>query len=164
MDVYRDFRDLLDALARENARYLVVGAHAVAFHTEPRYTKDLDVWIEPTRANAQRVWRALVRFGAPLADVSVEDFTNEDTVYQIGVEPIRIDILTGIDGVRFATAWRNRATAQFGGIPVQIIGKRELIRAKRAAGRPHDRIDVDRLLLERRQRRARRGRGRRPMG
>jgi hypothetical protein len=155
MDVYRDFKDLLDALARESARYLVVGAHAVAFHSEPRYTKDLDIWIDSSPANARRVWRALVRFGAPLAGVDVRDLMNEETVYQIGVEPIRIDILAGLDGVRFDTAWRHRITSRFGGVPVQIIGKRELIRAKRAAGRPQDKLDVMRMLPVRRKRRRR---------
>jgi hypothetical protein len=93
MNGNRDFRDLLQCLNEAGARYLIVGAYAVIYHSEPRYTKDLDIWTEPTPDNAGRVWNALVQFGAPLADLTIADLTNPDVVFQMGIEPNRIDII-----------------------------------------------------------------------
>lgn len=152
MDVNRDFCDLLRALNDARARYLVVGAHAVAFHAEPRYTKDLDVWVEATRANAARVWEALISFGAPLKGRSPADFADPRAVYQMGIEPNRVDIVMGIDGVTFRTAWRNRVTSSYGGVPFSVLGFRDLVRAKRAANRPQDRLDLAHLLAASAQR------------
>ena len=100
-----DFRDLFAALNEAQANYLVVGAHAVAFYAEPRFTKDLDVWVEASPVNAPRVLAALQAFGAPLGTASEADFQVPGAVLQIGVAPNRIDITTQIDGVAFGEAW-----------------------------------------------------------
>jgi len=140
-----DFKDLFRIFSEEQVDFLVVGAHAVAFHAEPRYTKDLDVLVRPSPENAERVWRALARFGAPLKDVTLADLTKPDMVYQIGVEPNRIDILMGIGGVDFDEAWEGRESSTYDGVPISVIGKPALIKAKKATDRPQDRLDVDRL-------------------
>ncbi len=106
-----DFKELFAALCDAGAEFLVVGAHAVMFHTVPRYTKDLDIWVRPTRANAERVLRALVAFGAPLAGLTEQDLTTPGTIFQMGVAPNRVDILTGLDGVSFDDAYARRATS-----------------------------------------------------
>jgi hypothetical protein len=145
MELSPDWTDLLRSLCDAGARFLVVGAHAVAFHAEPRYTKDLDLWVEPSSENAARVWAALLNFGAPLKGVQPADFANAALVYQMGIEPNRVDIMMGIDGVTFPVAWRNRVRTHYAGIPLCVLGRNDLIRAKRAAGRPRDLEDVARL-------------------
>lgn len=115
------------------------------FYTRPRFTKDLDVWVNPTLENAQRVWRALTIFGAPLQDVTPASFTERELVYQIGIEPNRIGVMMDIPGVDFAAAWANREQSTYGGVPIPIISRSDLIRAKRAAGRPQDLLDAQEL-------------------
>jgi len=129
-----------------------VGAYAVTFHAEPRYTKDLDIWVEPTPENAKKVWEALTAFGAPLDDVSVEDFGNQSLVYQIGVEPNRIDIMMNVPGVVFPEAWENRVESSYGEEKVNIIAIDDLILAKRTANRDQDKIDVKNLEKVKNQR------------
>lgn len=141
-----DFRDLFAALNEADARYLVVGAHAVAFYAEPRYTKDLDVWVEGSSENAPRLLAALRAFGAPMAEVTIMDFQSPGIVLQIGVPPNRIDITTHIDGVAFAAAWPNRRSTTFGDQSIYLIGRAELIQNKTAAARPQDLLDL--ALLE----------------
>lgn len=126
-------------------RYLLVGGYAVAFHARPRYTKDLDIWVEPTTANARRVWKALAAFGAPLQDVRPEDLTRPEMVLQIGLAPNRIDILTELAGVDFAEAWNRRATTTYGDCTIAVLARADLIRNKRKVGRPQDLIDVEEL-------------------
>jgi hypothetical protein len=145
MAINRDFEEMFSALSDAGVEFLVVGGHAVMFYSEPRYTKDIDIWVRPTRANAERVIAALTAFGAPLADLSVEDLAVEGTVFQIGVEPNRIDVTTSIDGVEFARAWPSRVAASYGSAPIQILGKRDLQENKRATGRPQDLLDLERL-------------------
>jgi len=128
------FRDLFSAFSAGEVRFLVVGAYAVIFHSVPRYTKDLDVWVEPTRPNATRAFQALARFGAPLEGVSVDDLCRPQTVIQIGLEPNRIDVMTDVAGIPFELAWSRRATSSYGGVPIAILGREDLIAAKRAAG------------------------------
>jgi len=140
-----DYKDLFKILNEERVDYLVVGAHAVIYYTEPRFTKDLDILICPTRANAEKAWRALKRFGAPLRDITVTDFTREDLVYQIGIAPNRIDVLMGLGGISFEEAWASREHTTYDGVPIAIIGKRELIVSKKHIARPQDLLDVDRL-------------------
>jgi hypothetical protein len=142
-----DFKDLFRIFNEENVEYLVVGAHAVIFYAEPRYTKDLDIWINSTALNAARVYRALGRFGAPLRDIQEEDFTESDLIYQIGIAPNRIDILMSIAGVNFDEAWADRTESSYDGVPIHILGKDSLIKAKKATGRPQDILDMDRLNL-----------------
>jgi hypothetical protein len=138
-----DFVDLLRAFIAADVRFLIVGAYALALHGRPRATGDLDVWIEPTPQNAARVMNALASFGAPLADVSVDDFSREGVTYQIGVAPGRIDILTKLTGLSFAEAWPDRMRRPFGDVDVDFIGRAAFIRNKRATGRPKDLGDID---------------------
>ena len=147
MAVNPDFRDLFAALNAAGARYLLVGGYAVAFHAEPRFTKDLDVWTEPSAVNAARVHEALQAFGAPLQNLMAGDLGRAGLVFQIGVPPNRIDIVTSIDGVEFAEAWPGHAETTYGDQAVPIIGRAELIRNKRASGRPQDLLDLE--ILER---------------
>ena len=121
----------------------MVGAHAVSFHAVPRYTKDIDVWIEPTAENARRVWTALARFGAPLENVSETDLSTPGTVVQLGVEPNRIDILTRVAGLEFATAWDRRVTSTYDAVPVAFPSLDDLLASKRACGRPQDLLDAE---------------------
>jgi len=116
-------------------------------YTEPRYTKDFDIWVEPVSANAQRVFEALAEFGAPMNDVQVEDFANPELVFQIGIEPLRIDIMMGIKGLQFSDAWPQRVESKFEDIAMNLISKEDLLVAKKAAGRPQDLIDADGLKL-----------------
>lgn len=137
-----DFADLLRAFSAADAKFLVVGGYAVSFHSQPRTTGDLDVWVEPTPENAARVYRALEEFGAPLHDLTLEDLALPGLVFQMGIVPRRIDILTRIEGVNFDEAWPDRVFGSYGGVSFALIGKAALIRNKRAVGRPRDLIDV----------------------
>lgn len=141
----RDFSDMLSALNDEGVEYLVVGGYAVGAHGLPRATKDIDIWVRPTAENAARVFRALARFGAPSHGLTIADLVTKGTVYQIGVPPQRIDILTAIDGVEFNEAWPERVSSDLGGVPAPVIGRSALVRNKRASGRPQDLADVARL-------------------
>ena len=143
-----DFRDLLSALCAAGARFLIVGAYAVSFHAEPRATGDLDVWVEATAENAARVLAALRAFGAPLHDLTEDDLAHPDVVFQIGLPPRRIDVLTSITGVGFEEAWAGRAEVTYGDVRCFAIGRDALIRNKLALSRPKDLVDVD--LLRRR--------------
>jgi len=141
------FNDLLLLFESLEVKYLVIGGYAVMLYTEPRFTKDLDVWVEPSNENASRVFQALARFGAPLGDVTPSDFTIENQVFQMGVAPVRIDVLTTITGVTFSEAWEARVRRSFLGNPVWFIGRDHLIRNKLASGRPLDLFDADNLKL-----------------
>ena len=140
-----DFEDLLRGLSASRAEYLVIGGYAVAFHTEPRYTKNLDVWVRPTAANARRVMTALKKFGAPLANLRLKDLTTPGIIFQIGVEPNRIDVLTEVDGVDFQAAWGRRVEGPFGKVTVPWMGIADLATNKRSVGRPQDLLDLAKL-------------------
>ena len=142
-----DFRDLLSELVRADARFLIVGAHALSVHGVPRATVDLDVWIDASSENAKRVWAALRSFGAPLESLQIResDLSRPDTVAQFGVPPWRIDILTGISGVSFDEAWEERVEDLFDGVRVPFIGRAAFIRNKRASGRTKDLADIESL-------------------
>jgi hypothetical protein len=142
-----DFRDLLAALDRTGVAYLVVGAHAMAAHGVPRATGDLDVWVRPDPENADRVLRALVEFGAPVAalDLTVHDLASPGVIYQIGLPPRRIDILTEVSGIEFGEAWSARFNQVVDGIEVSFLGRDALLRNKRAAGRAKDLLDIELL-------------------
>jgi hypothetical protein len=145
--VIQDFRDLLTELVRADARFLVVGAHALSVHGVPRATVDLDVWIDRSPENAKRVWAALAAFGAPLESIQIResDLTRPDTVAQFGLPPWRIDILTGISGVTFDEAWHERVEDLFDDVRVPFIGRAAFIRNKRASGRTKDLADIESL-------------------
>jgi hypothetical protein len=146
MAVNPDFRDLFSALFDEAAEFIVVGAHAVMFFTEPRYTKDLDVWVRPSRENAERVHRALARFGAPLSDLSVDDLAVKGTIFQIGLAPNRIDVLTSIEAVEFEPAYARAPQSTYGGVAIRLLSIEDLLTNKRAVGRKQDALDVEKLL------------------
>lgn len=143
-----DYSDILSAFADAEVEYLVIGAYALAAHGHPRATGDIDLWVRSMPENAQRVMEALSAFGAPLAEVSREDFETPDTVFQIGVSPRRIDILTTIEGVQFADAWPDRVEIEVEGVPVFVIGREHFIQNKQALGRSQDLADVERLREE----------------
>ena len=142
------YKELLQALNDCQVEYLVVGGYAVMKYTEPRYTKDLDVWVHNTTQNAARLFNALAKFGAPLQDdgVTPETFNQDGMVYQIGVAPVRIDILTQISGVQFAGAWQSRIASAIFGVPVHFISLEDLIANKQAAGRNRDLEDLKAIL------------------
>lgn len=142
-----DFRDILVELVRADARFLVVGAHALGVHGIPRATVDLDVWIDASPENARRVWAALAAFGAPLEALQIQeaDFTRADMVAQFGLPPYRIDILTGVSGLSFADAWMERVEDRFEDVPVPFLGRAAFIKNKRASGRMKDLADLEAL-------------------
>jgi hypothetical protein len=144
--IHRDWHEFLSALLSENTRFLLIGAHALAFHVEARVTEDLDVFVEPTVENGERILRALERFGFGGLVTKAEELAVVDRVFMLGVKPWRIDILTGIDGVSFEEAWASREQVDFHGIQLFCIGREALIKNKRAAGRKKDLVDV--ALLE----------------
>jgi len=143
----QDFLDLLTALVQAGARFLVVGAHAMAVHGVPRATGDLDVWIARDPENADRVLAALARFGAPLEalGVSRDDLLRENEVLQVGLPPRRIDVLTSISGVSFAEAYPDRVRHDVGGLSIPFLGRAALVRNKRASGRTKDLADLEAL-------------------
>lgn len=145
MFVNSDFSELLKIFNDNSVRYLVVGGYAVIQYAEPRYTKDLDLWIHANQDNAANVFRALQLFGAPLAGMSAADFAEEGYFYQMGMPPVRVDILMSIPGVTFKEAWERRRVVSFDDLPVTFIGHDDLIEAKLASGRPQDLIDADAL-------------------
>jgi hypothetical protein len=148
-DLNEDFADLLRCLVEAKVEFLIVGAHALAAHGVVRATGDLDVFVRPSTANAQRVVEALRRFGAPLAThgVSADDFVREGTVYQLGLPPRRIDVLTRISGMRFEDAWQDSHAAGVAGLEFRVLSRRALLANKRAAGRPKDLEDLRLLAL-----------------
>jgi hypothetical protein len=141
----QDFRDLFAAFNAHGVEYLVVGAHALAVHGHIRATKDLDLWVRPTPDNAARLMKALASFGAPIEKISPSDFAQPGTTLQIGVDPLRVDILSTIDGITFDEAWARRVEAQFADQIVSVISRADLIRNKRASGRSQDLADVEAL-------------------
>lgn len=139
-----DFRDLLQCFAEAEVRYLVVGGYAVIFHAEPRFTADLDLWVEPSPENAKRVMRAFSQFGLPLmGGIVAEDFEKPGTQYMIGAAPCAIDFLTTVPGLDFHTSWAKRVVVDDDGIRVSYLAKSDLILAKRTANRQRDLMDLE---------------------
>ncbi len=138
-----NFRDILVALNDAEAEYLVVGAYAMAAHGCPRSTGDIDFWVRPTAENAARVWAALSSFGAPMEQIALEDFSTANVVFQIGIAPQRIDVMTSISGVNFDDAWPARLVADLDGLRADVIGREHLLQNKIASGRPKDIVDAD---------------------
>jgi hypothetical protein len=140
----------LSAFNDQQVEYLVVGAHALAAHGHVRATKDLDIWVRPEASNAPRVLRALRAFGAPLYDLSEADLARPGVLFQIGVPPVRIDVITAIDGVEFGEAWPERLNARFAELEVPVLSRRHLIQNKRASGQLQDLAVVERLEQDQR--------------
>ena len=142
----RDFTDILSAFIEESVEFLVVGGYAMAFHGFVRATGDIDLWIRCSEENSQKVWRALQKFGAPLFDLDIRDLQTPGMVFQMGLVPSRIDVITQIDGVEFEEAWKDRKSVEIQGLQIPIIGKSQLLINKKSTGRPKDRNDA--LWLE----------------
>lgn len=143
-----DFKELLNLFKKHDVRYLIIGGYAVMRYTEPRFTKDLDLLVAVDKKNAQAVYKALKEFGAPLQNLSPDDFAEEGYFYQMGSPPLRVDVLMSIPGVNFAEAWQNRETIMIAETDMQFISKHDLIKAKRASGRPQDLLDLENLERE----------------
>jgi hypothetical protein len=141
----KDYREMLQCLADEGVKFLLVGAYAVAAHGYPRATMDIDIWVMPSPHNAKAVLKALRRFGAPLHGLSLSDLLKDDTIFQIGVAPRRVDIITGASGLRFEDAFARSAEVSIEGIQVRIPSVDDLIRNKRASGRTKDLADAEAL-------------------
>jgi hypothetical protein len=135
----------LSELNAEGARYLLVGGYALSYYGRPRATGDLDIWVDATPGNAEKVFRALGRFGAPLEALAVEDLAKPGIVFQIGVAPNRIDILTTLTGLTFEEAWSNRKSISFREIPLFVISEADFVRNKRSVGRPQDIVDANEI-------------------
>jgi predicted nucleotidyltransferase len=142
MKISSDYKDLLNTFNAAGVRYLVVGGYAVMIHSEPRYTKDLDIWIDRSEANAQALFTALARFGAPLKGLGPSDFTEPEVFYQVGIEPVRVDIMTSVSGLDFTSAWERRLMVDFSGEPTPVLSLEDLLLSKKSAGRRRDRKHI----------------------
>ena len=140
-----DFKDMLSALSAAGIDFLLVGAYALAANGYPRATGDLDLWVRANSETAAKVFRVLAEFGAPMHDLTVDDLSAPGIVFQIGVEPSRIDILTSVSGVEFDVAWRNRLVVKIDEMDIPVIGRIDLVINKRASGRPKDIVDAETL-------------------
>lgn len=153
VDISKDYKELFETLNAYKIRYLVVGAYAVMAYAPPRYTKDIDVWIIPELNDAEKVYQALEDFGAPLHGMSPEDFRDKSMVFQMGVAPVRIDIMMGVPGLSFKKTWKNRKRGAYGGVPINILGLSDIMAAKKKAGRAHDLVDLENLMARAKRRR-----------
>lgn len=142
MSASRDFEELFGFLNARRVKALIIGAHAVAFHAKPRFTKDLDIFVEPSRENAASLLAALADFGFGGVGLNLEDFSSPGRIVQLGHPPNRVDLMTSIDGVDFDSAWRGRVAGRYGSAEVYYLGRDDLIRNKSASGRPQDQLDV----------------------
>lgn len=140
-----DFKELLKIFEKHNIRYLIVDGYAVMKYSEPRFTKDLDVFIATDQQNAKNVYLALKEFGAPLENLTPDDFAHKGYFYQMGRPPLRVDIMMSIPGIEFNAAWKNRKVVELGDLKVFFISRSDLISAKQASGRPQDKIDLEKL-------------------
>ena len=145
MKVEKDFRDFIALLNRYDAHYLIIGGFAYSFYAEPRYTKDIDILIEQSRENAAKVLKAIKDFEFEDIELAEKDFLETGQIIQLGVAPVRIDILTSVKGVDFPKFWEDRVTGRYGDIDVFFISKHDLIECKRASGRKQDLVDAEKL-------------------
>jgi len=141
--MYPDFKELLSAFNDHGVRYLIVGGHAVSFHAQPRATKDLDIWIDPDIRNAERVFAALAKFGAPVSGISPPDMIEPESFFRMGTPPVMVDVMSRIRGVEFSAAWDHRISVKIDDeLSVCVISKNDLLASKLAVGRPQDLADV----------------------
>lgn len=146
MKVEKDYEDLLRLFNRHRVKYCIVGAFAVAFYARPRYTKDIDILIDPSQKNSDKIVKALNDFGFGSLDLKPEDFTKEGRIIQLGFEPVRIDIMTSLGGCTFDEIWKNKKIGRYGNTKVYFIGIEELIKNKKNSDRQQDKIDLALLL------------------
>lgn len=142
----QDYLDLLQLFDEHAVKYLVIGGYAVIHYSEPRYTKDLDLWVEASAVNGKRLLSALREFGAPIDNLSIGELAAPGLLYVFGVPPVRVDILNNLTGARFATAWKKRVSKNIEGVKAKIVDKGTLIKLKRLAGRPQDLADLEKLI------------------
>ena len=148
MEAQKDFRELLELLNNHNVEYVVVGAYALAFYGCPRYTGDLDILVASDIDNAEKIMKALKEFGLTLKDLKAKDFLVSERVIQLGLSPVRIDILTSITGVSWSQVYSNKEKGKYADIPVYFIGKKELVDNKKALGRHKDLADLESIITE----------------
>lgn len=146
MEIPKDFEEFFELLNRHKVRYVVVGGYAFALHAQPRYTKDIDIFVKAERENAKRMLAALKDFGFGKIGIALNDFLKSDQVIQLGYPPLRIDLLTSLTGVTFTQAWKRKVVSKYGKQKVYFIAKRDLIANKKAVGRKRDLLDLDELL------------------
>jgi hypothetical protein len=146
MKLEKDYEEFLRLLNTHNVKYCIIGAYAVAFYAKPRFTKDIDILIEPSTENAKRILTVFNEFGFGELSISVDDLTSEGNILQLGYEPLRIDLLTKLEGFDFQDIWTNRVTGDYGSEKVFFIGLDDLIQNKKKSGRPTDLLDIE--LLE----------------
>ena len=151
VEATKDFEELFDAFLRREVRFVMVGAHALAHHAKPRYTKDLDLFVEPSAENARRIVTALEEFGFAGIGITESDFNQPGRILQLGAPPNRVDLMTAIDGVSFSEAWESRVYGTYGAQRVPLIGFDALVRNKTAAGRHQDLADLETLKRSRRE-------------
>lgn len=145
MRIENDFKEFIASLNRHDIRYLIVGGFAYAFHAEPRFTRDIDFFVDDSEKNAERLIAALADFGFADIGLTKKDFIKPGDVVQLGVEPVRIALMTSVTGIEFESAWKNRVVGRYGDIPANFIGKSDLIRNKAAVGRKQNLSDIDKL-------------------
>lgn len=145
MEAQKDFKELLELFNGHKIEYMIVGAYALAYHGAPRFTGDIDIFIKPSIDNAQRILSALADFGFGSLNLTIEDFQNPDSVVQLGVPPVRIDIMTSITGVTWEKADKGKVKGLYGDIPVHFLGREQYIANKRAIGRKKDLADLESL-------------------
>lgn len=141
----QDYKEMLSILLEEDVKFLLVGAYALAAHGYPRATGDIDIFVQPTKTNAEKVFKALIKFGAPLKNITKKDFVTPGTIFQIGIAPRRIDIINTIDGVTFEDAYRDRLIIKIESLSIPVLSKAMIIVNKNATGRLKDKIDADNL-------------------
>lgn len=146
MRVEKDFKEFIESLNRNSVRYLIVGSFALSYYAEPRYTKDIDILIDSTSPNAERLITAIREFGFSDIEISIRDFLEPDQIIQLGIAPVRIDLLTSLKGILFAAAWDRRTIGQYGDIPAFYISKQDLIDHKKLVGRKQDLADIEKLI------------------
>lgn len=140
-----DFREFVTLLNKNEVKYLIVGGYAVGIHGHPRYTGDLDIWLLPEPENAKKILTTIKEFGFGSLDIKENDLTKKDSVIQLGYPPLRIDLITNIDGVHFEECYPNKKTVEIEGLPVNFIGYDDLIKNKKASGRHQDLGDIENL-------------------
>ena len=146
MRLEKDFKEFIESLNKNSVRYLIVGSFALSYYSEPRYTKDIDILVDSTASNADRLMTAIREFGFSDIELGSRDFLEPDQVIQLGIAPLRIDLLTSLKGIPFADAWDRRTTGQYGDIPAFYISKQDLIDHKKLVGRKQDLADIEKLI------------------
>ena len=145
MRLEKDFKEFIESLNKNSVRYLIIGSFALSYYSEPRYTKDIDILVDSTASNADRLMTAIRAFGFSDIELGSRDFLEPDQVIQLGIAPLRIDLLTSLKGIPFADAWDRRTTGQYGDIPAFYISKQDLIDHKKLVGRKQDLADIEKL-------------------